>query len=434
MSLLEDPVQLLEFSARDRLRSAALAAFGLRDEAPIGRNDAAILVGDVFPDPAIEALKANPAQLADVKRIVSTAGRNTVRAIQAAVRSEGLVDTRLFISSWRFEMTDVSGSGLGIDLSFINMAPYAKFVHAKGTPASQTFFSTVLPGVLDAAWAALRPLLLVQVPGIVGGIQPVTLDRTIPPVPTLERPLIPMTFQPEAPPRPRAPWVKPPTPAPPPVRPDIPGRVVAPTGTTSITTEGATVTVSPSARPTPTLHKPGLGAGSKSWRIEDPATGIKLDEAPPVLGRTTDLDARQLQWSWVHGSNNKAAVALKIAAQDELNAGGLVYSKVGFRYTAADIAAARSAARWMYEQTQRDLAAKGVRSVRLYRGTAQGDAVNALESWTTDIAVAIKFAKRVGGVVIVEDVPASRILVYHRGPGWKNGAFGDQSEYVLLGE
>lgn len=149
---------------------------------------------------------------------------------------------------------------------------------------------------------------------------------------------------------------------------------------------------------------------------------------PAEVERAAHLD------QWVHGSKRKASVAWKQAAIDELGAGGVPFSRVAWNFTEADRAAARRAVRLQYDMTQTALAAQRVQVVKLYRGVkGQYDAAGSLESWTTDIATARKFAGP-SGVVIVEDVPASRILAHSGGPGWKNGKFGEQHEWIVLGE
>lgn len=141
---------------------------------------------------------------------------------------------------------------------------------------------------------------------------------------------------------------------------------------------------------------------------------------------------REFQGEWVAGARRKRSVALKHGAQQELGIRGLVYQTRRFNFTQAEMGRARIAARKMYEDTQAAFRRQGVAEVRLYRGvkTAYED-VGVIESWTTDINVARKFAGARGDI-IEEVIPVERILISHRSPGWRDGRFGAQSEYVVM--
>jgi hypothetical protein len=161
------------------------------------------------------------------------------------------------------------------------------------------------------------------------------------------------------------------------------------------------------------------------------------DSTRPTMTTTRIVDdgrrAGAMVSAWVRGSRSKGSSALKIAALDELGGGGIPYSRRSWTYSARDIERTRAATRTLYEETQEALRATGRDTVTLYRGIRSEYAVEgALESWTSDAATARKFAGP-GGYVLTEEIPIDRVLTYSGGPRWKNGPFGEQFEYVILG-
>lgn len=191
-----------------------------------------------------------------------------------------------------------------------------------------------------------------------------------------------------------------------------------------------------------------LSSLSKSW-----ADGLGLDQQdlekviqlPPdtpreVVRRTTTKvrpseeesrdDVRYYLDQWVLGSKRKASVTLKKAAVKELNLPGVAYSRVEWDIDERDVTSARPTVRRIYEDTQDALRATGITTIRLYRGVKAGySEVGVMESWTTDPKVAKKFD---GADVLVRDVPVEHIFAFSGGPGWVNGKYGEQHEYIIL--
>jgi hypothetical protein len=91
--------------------------------------------------------------------------------------------------------------------------------------------------------------------------------------------------------------------------------------------------------------------------------------------------------------------------------------------------------RRIYDKTQEALRAQGygpTDTVTLYRGFKREYGVaGSVESWTIEPIVAEKFDG--GGRVWRRDVPVSEVIMFSGGPGWRNGRFGEQHEWVLLG-
>jgi SPP1 gp7 family putative phage head morphogenesis protein len=224
--------------------------------------------------------------------------------------------------------------------------------------------------------------------------------------------------------------------------PVIPGREPIKTGPSDV----------PRARPKPRKPKPvarrrPLDLGD---RVKMPRTGevVTLSPAqrerrnlsshflrnPEARAAATSKERRaHLLWQWIHGSKRKTSIELKQAAIQEFGLRGISYNPRGFRIAAADVARTRGDLRKLHNLTQRDLKRRGIKSIRVYRGV-RGEVVErgAVESWSTDRKVAEKFAGQTGGKVVVETVPAERILARRGGPEWLDGRFGNQSEVIVL--
>lgn len=187
----------------------------------------------------------------------------------------------------------------------------------------------------------------------------------------------------------------------------------------------------PSTAPAPGLRvpPPTLVATPPTGRRFAPGMEVSLDAArfaTPERQRAAFLD------NWVHGSKSKGAIAMKQAVQAELGVGGEVFQSRKFNLLPGDLAAAQDAVRLQYDMTQASLRASGGAPIRLYRGvTTEYVGHGAIESWTSDPQVARDFAKG-RGKVMTQVVTPDRVLAYSGGPGWKNGRYGEQSEWMIL--
>jgi len=144
-----------------------------------------------------------------------------------------------------------------------------------------------------------------------------------------------------------------------------------------------------------------------------------------------DQRQRRLLDNWVRGSRRKVSVEAKQAAKEEFGFGGIAYSRQKFDFPKSILTKTRSDLRTIYNNSQTSFAERGTKTVRLYRGLKTNvTSPGALESWTTDRKIAESFN---GAGVIARDVPVERILAGHDLPGWENGPFGNQKEYVVMG-
>ena len=148
---------LLRFDKRGEVLETAFKLFGIRRRMPLRVSDSGpnvIRVGDMIPAKLAEYLrKTAPARTA-LRRIVRNAGRRATDRIQREVRKLDLISPQgtptrgLFLSSWRAELRDITGIGIAADLVVVNSAPYALYVHPKGTPRSETFINRILPDIM----------------------------------------------------------------------------------------------------------------------------------------------------------------------------------------------------------------------------------------------------------------------------------------------
>lgn len=148
---------------------------------------------------------------------------------------------------------------------------------------------------------------------------------------------------------------------------------------------------------------------------------------------TTETIAHVID-QWVHGSKRKTSVMAKQAVINEFGLPGVAYSRVQWKIDPDAVTALQPAMRQLYDDTQSALKERYPNgTIKVYRGIKEGYAlVGAMESWTTDYAMAVKFDGGKNGDILEMDVPIEHVLAFSGGPHWKNGKFGEQSEFVLL--
>lgn len=167
--------------------------------------------------------------------------------------------------------------------------------------------------------------------------------------------------------------------------------------------------------------------------VADAAPPARRASSPPI----TDPDeaVRHYSATWVNGSRRRDSVALKYGIAEELGQPGDVYTRRAYNISAADVSSARLAARTLYSDAQDQLRASGYQpgdTVTLYRGIKEAYRSHGVaESWTSDRRIAERFAGE-GGIVWAEEVPVQRILTYRGAPGWQDGRFGNQKEFIVL--
>lgn len=150
-------------------------------------------------------------------------------------------------------------------------------------------------------------------------------------------------------------------------------------------------------------------------------------KAPPRVLASPEAKAewKRLQRGWIRTSHGAEGKALRSIAVRE-------YGARGSASTVATVATAQEVAgvQWAYAETQRHLAAEGIKTIKLYRGIKAGhgfDGRFSAESWTDDINIARKF-----GEVIEREVQAADVLAYHGGPNWHKGSFAHEREWLLI--
>jgi hypothetical protein len=134
----------------------------------------------------------------------------------------------------------------------------------------------------------------------------------------------------------------------------------------------------------------------------------------------------------VHGSTRRPSILLKEAIKQEFGMPGLVMNKRDFSIAQGEINGVRDTVRQMYDRTQESFRQQGITTISLYRGVKSDVRVpGVVESWTTDLKTARKF----DGYDIMEmTVPVDRVFMHSGGPGWKNGKYGEQHEYMVMAD
>lgn len=196
--------------------------------------------------------------------------------------------------------------------------------------------------------------------------------------------------------------------------------------------------LSPPGRPNDREKQiPWLDKADAARVLPEEEAAAALEEAR-AAARAPALDtpegrAARLSRGWQQGSHGKIGVELREAARRELGLPGALYSRRGMTLDEEAIEATRGDVRAIYNATQADLAERGIRTVRLYRGmTSATDIQGGVESWTTDEEEAARRGGEFG--VMVQDVPASRILWSADSPGWSSARRAARGEYLVMAD
>lgn len=164
-------------------------------------------------------------------------------------------------------------------------------------------------------------------------------------------------------------------------------------------------------------------------------------DAPEPTG-DDDADHRALSewitWHWTTYSHSAQSQALKEAIKAELNLTADAWNPEGVTGDSLLIGRLREIVRRMYDDTQRSLRTVGQETAHLYRGVElppdQEYLPTVLESWSTDLDWAKRFARGPFGDILEDDIAAGYIFMWHGGPGWRSGFAERQSEYIVLSE
>lgn len=161
------------------------------------------------------------------------------------------------------------------------------------------------------------------------------------------------------------------------------------------------------------------------WQPVKPLPPVNQPSPRVSLSPSTLLDG------WTTDSNSKWGVTLKQAIKEEFGIDGLVINRYGADVLRNEVDSARDVVREMYNTTQQAFADSGTTTVRLYRGVKSEVRVpGTVESWTTNRDIAVAFD---GYDIIEMEIPVTRIFMYSGGPGWRNGIYGEEYEYMVLG-
>lgn len=165
--------------------------------------------------------------------------------------------------------------------------------------------------------------------------------------------------------------------------------------------------------------------------VPRPTAGQPRPRSAAAQERRFQRDRQKLASAWVHGSRNVSSTHMQVAAQEEFGLDVAVWNKRGHTIRRELVDRYRPVVRRMYEETQEALRLAGVEEVELLRGLKSDVSVRGvLEAWTTSGEIAEKFD---GYTVLRQRIAARDVFLYRGGPGWVDGRFGNQEEWVLLG-
>ena len=167
-----------------------------------------------------------------------------------------------------------------------------------------------------------------------------------------------------------------------------------------------------------------------------PLNGTGLRPAVPVSAAQSFEEARRKTIAaWVNGSASRRSTITKHAVAREFRLDQKIFERRPWNISDTEIDSLQPTVRRMYEDTQKALADRGIKEVTLWRGWEHGTRDwSVLECFTEEQSVADRFRKRGGanGRIEYTTIPAWRVWMWHDGPGWRNGRYGNQLEWIVL--
>jgi hypothetical protein len=168
---------LISFTLRRTLQQESLSDIG------VGAPASAPLRQGRIPNDLADHLRRNKRDLAAWRKV----SRNAAKLLQSRTRREvdrlDLYRTGLFKAAWLVKLQDLSGDGLSADIVMRNDAPYASWVHPKGTSKMRTFVKNDLPPIVadvrDELANDQRRLAARMVRNLAGDAVAKSLDRTL---------------------------------------------------------------------------------------------------------------------------------------------------------------------------------------------------------------------------------------------------------------
>lgn len=129
---------LLDFLEQRSILARARRGFGDRPRRAVtSREGLSISARTLVTAEERRLIEDNRTLAASLNRVLENLGKRWVAAVQKRIRELGAIKSRLFISSWRaVRFKDRSTVNNAVRLT--NAAPYALYVHPKGTPKTRT--------------------------------------------------------------------------------------------------------------------------------------------------------------------------------------------------------------------------------------------------------------------------------------------------------
>lgn len=139
----------LRFDVQRTVLGQALQRFGNRPSKAVGRGGLTFDIAMLFSASERDAVEANTKFRVELNRLIRNTGARLVDRARAA--SYPTRKTDLFWSSWAIERETTTIAGLNSKVNLTNKAPYALYVHRKGTPKSATVVNKYIKPLVKKA-------------------------------------------------------------------------------------------------------------------------------------------------------------------------------------------------------------------------------------------------------------------------------------------
>lgn len=149
------------------------------------------------------------------------------------------------------------------------------------------------------------------------------------------------------------------------------------------------------------------------------------------VAATYETRRNWLLWDWQTGQARTVALVQQ-AAQREFSRGG--YAAPG-TFQPSDMTRTQRDLRRLHTETQAWFQARKIKTITVYRAVdgSATDADQAVESWTTDKAIAERRARAIpNGEVLQVTLPVGQVLARSGAAGWVDGPYGAEGELLAM--
>jgi hypothetical protein len=143
----------LGFVREREVLSEAVAAFGGRPSASVTGGTVALSSRLLFTGAETKQLGESSALAAMLNKVLTNLGNRFIEAIRKRIVQKDTIRTRLFLTGWK-QVRYKDKATFNNAIRFTNAAPYALYVHPKGTPKSRTIVNVDIRGDLLPRYVA----------------------------------------------------------------------------------------------------------------------------------------------------------------------------------------------------------------------------------------------------------------------------------------